>query len=297
MSHPVSDRVLLGLFRRFPPRSTIFMAAEGRAEQEYADEVRFPFWRFFGRGPELFAGARVLDLGCGYGGRPVRYLETGAKHVIGVEIGEDIVARCREFATARGVSDRLDFRVGTGEAIPAQPGEVDLVVMNDVMEHVVSPARTLAGCERVLAPGGRLAVVFPPYYDVTSGSHLHGYATRLPGLNALFSTERLKSAARRRLEEQGHPWREYLREVPTDKLWNQNGLTVRGFERLVAESGLEVEQQWRLGHLDHRVSDHRGRAQAIRRPAYAASELLARLPGVRELACTRVCALLRKPAS
>ena len=33
----VAERVLLELFRRFPPRSTIFLASAGRAEREYAD--------------------------------------------------------------------------------------------------------------------------------------------------------------------------------------------------------------------------------------------------------------------
>lgn len=291
---PVGDELLVRLFRRFPPRDTIFKESGPRAAAEYADEAAFGFERYFGRTAEgLFSGRDVLDLGCGYGGRPVRFAELGTRSVSGVEVSEEIVDHARSFAAEQGVD--IDFRVGTGEDLPYDDRSFDLIVMNDVMEHVVDPRKVLAECRRVLRPGGRLATVFPPYYDFSAGSHLHGYATRVPALNLFFPTRTLKRAALRRFAEQGIDHRPFLREVPTDKLWNQNGLTVRGFERAVARSGLRTEQQWMLGHLDHRISDHSGAAAAIRRPAFAVAEAAARLPLAREVFCARICALLVRP--
>jgi hypothetical protein len=44
----VAERVLLFLFRRFPPRETIFKDPGPRAAAEYEDELRFGFHEFFG---------------------------------------------------------------------------------------------------------------------------------------------------------------------------------------------------------------------------------------------------------
>jgi SAM-dependent methyltransferase len=289
-----ADAFLVWLFRRFPPHETIFKDPAPRAQQEYDDEQRFPFARYFGAGPELLGGRDVLDLGCGFGGRPVRFAEIGARSVHGLEIDAELVARARRFAAARSMP-AVTFDVGFGERIPCDDASFDLITMNDVMEHVIDPQRVLAECHRVLHPGGRLAVVFPPYYSFHGGSHLQGYATRAPGLNLLFPTRVLKRAAARRLREQGIDPRPFLREVPTDKLWNQNGLTVRGFAALVERGPFVVEQQWLLGHLDHRLSEHRGRAAALRRPMFLAAEAAARMPLLREAACLRIAALLRRP--
>lgn len=295
MAGTLAERVVLELFRRFPPRETIFKDPGPRPRAEYEDERAFSFSRFFGEdGATWLRGRDVLDLGCGYGGRTVRFAELGARSVAGVEIASELVEHARVFASASGVD--ADFREGAGEALPFADGSFDLILMNDVMEHVVAPAAVLAECRRVLRPGGRVALVFPPYYDFSGGSHLHGYATRLPALNLLFPTRTLKAAALRRFGELGIDHRPFLREVPSDKLWNQNGLTVRGFDAAVGASGFEVEQRRLIGHRDHRLADHRGAALAARSPMYAIAEAAANLPLLREVFCSRIAAVLRRPA-
>lgn len=289
----VLDRLLLAVFRAFPPRETIFKDPTTRPLEEYEDERRFGFHLFFGEGEEMWHGRDVLDLGSGFGGRPIAYLERGAKTVTGVEVSEEMLEHARRFAASRGERD-VTFRLGRGERIPSEDASFDLVVMNDVMEHVVSPADVLAECWRVLRPGGRLALVFPPYYDITAGSHLHGYATTFPGLNLVFSTRQLKSATSALLAERGVDTERFLREVPSDKLWNQNGLTVRGFKRLVRSSRFEPELMRFLGHADHRISGHRGFGAALRLPLFLLAELPAQFPLLQEAFCLRVCALLRK---
>src|SRR5262245_41817819 len=167
----LADRVLVGLFRTFPPRHTIFKESGARPAQEYADECRLPLWRYFGSTSEMFRGRDVLDVGCAYGGRTVRFAELGARTAVGVDIKPEMVAVATAFAADRG-ADNASFRLGADEAIPADDGSADLIVMNDVLEHVVSPRSILRECRRVLRPGGLAAIVFPPYYDVSAGSHL-----------------------------------------------------------------------------------------------------------------------------
>jgi SAM-dependent methyltransferase len=291
-----TDRLLLWSFRRFPPRESIFKESEGRAESEYVKEAENPFSKWFGIGPrEFFNDKDVLDLGSGFGGRPVRFLEVGARRVTGIEINEELVSYSRAFAEKKAVDvERLRFVVGEGERIPLANETFDLITMYDVMEHVVVPEQVLSECWRVLRPGGVLATVFPPYFELWGGSHLHGYATALPGLNLFFTTKALRSAATILMESQGIPYRRYLREEPTDKLWNMNGLTVRQFQRLVRQSPFRVDMMRYIGRHDRRMTKKAGGEAALLTPAFWLFEAAARLPLVREAYCSRICALLRK---
>ncbi|MDQ3740249.1 MAG: class I SAM-dependent methyltransferase [Actinomycetota bacterium] len=290
------EAVLLQLFRRFPPKESIFKAPEGRAETEYAAEDDVDNFRnhFSERYPDLFRDKDVLDLGSGFGGRTVKFLEYGAKRVVGLEVADHHVRVGRRFAEERGVGDRVSFVLGTGEEIPCADQGFDLVVMMDVMEHVIDPAQVLREIHRVLRPGGRVALIFPPYYDVTQGSHLHGYATRLPGLNLVFPTRTLRAATRRHVDEQGVEFDEYFRDVPSDKLWNQNGLTVRRWSRLVADSPLTEEWTYLMGHLQYRRLAEEGTLFGDAKPLYRAAQWAAEAPGLRELTCSRICAVLRR---
>jgi SAM-dependent methyltransferase len=284
----------LAIFRRFPVQDTIFKDPGPRAEAEYRSEIEAPFYRWFKSGPEMFAGKDVLDLGSGFGGRTTRFAELGAR-ATGVEIDDELVARARAFGLSRNLD--VTFLKGTGEAIPCEDNSFDLVTMFDVMEHVVSPPAVLKECLRVLRPGGAAAIVFPPYYDLTGGSHLHGYATTFPGLNLLFSTKALRSAATELLARQNIDWRRFLREAPSDKLWNQNGLTVWSFRSLVRRAGFLVRRFDCLGHMELRLSKHEGVALWWRAPFFLPAMVAARIPVVQEAFCSRVAAILVKPHS
>lgn len=48
----------------------------------------------------------------------------------------------------------IDYRVGSGEAIPLADGSIDCVVCVDVLEHVADIDRVLDEIARVLKPGG-----------------------------------------------------------------------------------------------------------------------------------------------
>jgi SAM-dependent methyltransferase len=289
-----SDPLLLAAFERFPPRATIFKASPGRPEEEFELEATRPFHHWFGlAADELFGGRDVLDLGSGFGGSAVWFERYGARSVVGVEVEEDKVSLAAEFASRVG-AENVAFALGRGEALPFAADSFDLITMYDVLEHVVSPRATFDECWRVLRPGGLLATVFPPYYDVLGGSHLHGYATRVPGLNLVFTTRQLRSACEKLLRRQGVDYERYLRSEPTDKLWNQNGLTVKGCLRMIAATDFRIQQVRLLGHRDLRVryEAHRGRRACYQLLAWAAQ-----VPYLREAFCSRVCALLEKAAA
>lgn len=103
----------------------------------------------------------------------------------------------------------------------------------------------------------------------------------------------LRAATLKLLENQQHDFEQFLRNEPTDKLWNMNGLTVHGFRRIARDAGFEADQLMCVGHLWSRQT-FEPRREIHWQALYAASALAARLPGIREIVGSRVCAVLRR---
>ena len=98
-----------------------------------------------------FRGRRVLDLGCG-GGFMAEALAGRGALVVGVDPAEPAIAAARDHATEAGLT--IDYRVGTGEALPVESCSMDVVVCVDVLEHVDDLEMVLTEIGRVLKPGG-----------------------------------------------------------------------------------------------------------------------------------------------
>ncbi len=276
-------RLALAIFRAYPPLPTnnVFKEVVGRPESEYNDEVKNPTPAMFSLPSNCFVGKDVVDLGSGYGGRTVRYAELGANSVTGIEVSKTHVDASVEFSEQKNSIAR--FLVGAGESIPLPDRCADLILMNDVMEHVVDPASVVAECSRILRSGGLFAVTFPPYYALDGGSHLHGYATRAPGLNIFFPTESLKDASKILFEEKQIDFRKFFREAPTDKLWNMNGLTIKKWDRIIDGSQFERTMMERVAFKPNAP-----------KPISLPFSLLANIPVLKEAFCRRTIEVLRK---
>lgn len=99
------------------------------------------------------AGARVLDLGCGVGQLLFGLRELGAL-VEGVDPDPQAVEFARESLGLEGV------RLGTHADVEGSRS-YDLVVLQDVVEHVLDPRALIAGAAELLAPGGFLYLWTP----------------------------------------------------------------------------------------------------------------------------------------
>ncbi|MCC6572378.1 MAG: class I SAM-dependent methyltransferase [Planctomycetes bacterium] len=98
---------------------------------------------------------RALDVGCGDG----RFLASVARaagkiwRCEGVEVGENGGRAARKAG--------ITVHAGLVEDLPLERGSYDLVWMQQVIEHVPFPPKTLARVQELLAPGGTLILETP----------------------------------------------------------------------------------------------------------------------------------------
>ena len=97
-------------------------------------------------------GRRVLDVGCGTGQYVRRIRELPA-----MSYGIDIeAARVRE-----GAAMTPGLMLASADALPFADGSFDVILLNEVIEHVGDERATLAESARVLSPGGHLVIYAP----------------------------------------------------------------------------------------------------------------------------------------
>jgi len=101
--------------------------------------------------------ARVLEVGCAHGGY-VALLGWAGYKATGTDLSPWV---------ARFAQETFGVTVLTGqvESQPFEPGSFDVVILNDVIEHLPDPAATLGHCARLLAKDGLFAIQTPEYVE------------------------------------------------------------------------------------------------------------------------------------
>jgi SAM-dependent methyltransferase len=109
---------------------------------------------------ELQPGERVLDLGSGAGFDCfLAARQVGPRGlVIGVDKTPEMVARARDNAVRAGAGN-VEFRLGEVERLPVADRSVDVILSNCVLNLVADKRAAFTEAWRVLAPGGRLAIL------------------------------------------------------------------------------------------------------------------------------------------
>ena len=216
---------------------------------------------------DMFADKEVLDMGCGAAGKSLYYVSLGARHVTGVDIVEHYRAEAEAMAEQLGFSDRFTFVIGSAYEMPFEDKRFDTVIMNDFMELVDNPSAALREAMRLVRPGGRIFINFPPYYHPT-GAHLSD-AINIPWVQLFYSDGALIKA-----------YKELIRGVPDEA------------ERLALRFYTDDDGVERIGYINKMtLKKFRGILRALSvtpqyyrevplRPYFA---LLAKLPGIKEL--------------
>ena len=100
------------------------------------------------------AGARVVDLGCGFGWFCRWARGNGAAHVLGIDVSEKMLARARASTADTAVAYvRADL-----EHLTLAPASFDLAYSSLALHYVVDLGGLLRALHRALVAGGRLVV-------------------------------------------------------------------------------------------------------------------------------------------
>jgi len=101
---------------------------------------------------------RIIDIGSGLGG-PSRYLAaTYGCQVSGIDLTSAFVETATALTARVGLSDRVDFRIGSALDLPFPDASFDCAWSQNVAMNIADRPRYYAEAHRVLRPGGRLAI-------------------------------------------------------------------------------------------------------------------------------------------
>ena len=173
--------------------------------EPHKEKNRFLYWLDGEEGHayrHVLKNVRVLDIGCGYC-ETLGYHKARGCEVYGVEADEN----------ARKIAERYGFNVHIGLFDPSQyePGYFDYVTMDQVLEHVIEPLKTLRDINNILKPGGKFIAAVPNPYALGRyffqrrwlawhlPFHRHFYSRRSIGILAKesgFIVETMRSATK-----------------------------------------------------------------------------------------------------
>ena len=136
-------------------------------------------------------GARILDFGCGTGAIVAMGLARGLD-IRGADTFADIYEGWQASvpAEARGAVHKIE-----AGRLPFADGAFDVVVSNQVFEHIADPAPALAEIARVLAPGGRFLAMFPvaeTWYEGHAKLYFAHWLAGAPALQSAYVSAMLK---------------------------------------------------------------------------------------------------------
>lgn len=101
---------------------------------------------------DVRSGERMLDVGCGAGVSLLEAVELGAE-AYGIEADPNVERIARELG--------LRIHQGNLEDEPFPGARFDLIVLNQVIEHIPEPDQALRKLLSRLTPDGRMVLVFP----------------------------------------------------------------------------------------------------------------------------------------
>ena len=168
----------------FPPEF-----AKRLVSAEYASGINAEAWRNYAnreiqRGRLIarqvrqhipLTGRRMLDVGCGYGGTLICFAEQGCD-VVGVEIDPERAGEGKKRIADVGI--KVDYRLDDvcSPGITERLGTFDIIVVQDVLEHVMDPGLTIRTLSSLLRKDGVIYVVVGNKYSPDQLLADHHYA-------------------------------------------------------------------------------------------------------------------------
>ncbi|WP_327701890.1 class I SAM-dependent methyltransferase [Streptomyces decoyicus] len=109
---------------------------------------------------KLERGARVADVGCGYGYSTTLMAQAFPRsHFDGFDFHGPSIEAARGLVAEQGLDDRVSFEVATAQDFPGE--DFDLITFFDCLHDIGDPGGALHHAEHALADGGTCMVVEP----------------------------------------------------------------------------------------------------------------------------------------
>jgi len=109
--------------------------------------------------PQLRAGMRLIDCGCGPGSITVDLARAVAPgDAIGIDLRADALTQGRTLARERGIAN-LAFQAASVYQLPYADDSFDAAFACAVLQHLSAPVAALREIRRVLRPGGVVGIV------------------------------------------------------------------------------------------------------------------------------------------
>ncbi len=194
----------------------------------------------------------ILEIGCGHGGICVFAAMNGAKKVVGIDLSDEALAIANSLKSKfveKGLrEDNLVFQKVFAEDLPFPNESFDLIIADNVFEHVSDLELTLIECKKVMMHGAIIyAPTFPSIYS-KFGPHLK-YGTKIPWLHIFFTEKAICQALYKRAVK--HPelklfeWYGGLINKPNTfrdvrRYQDLNYITNKKMKQAIKNSGLEL---------------------------------------------------------
>lgn len=144
------------------PAGAVYGSQYEVGTREFFDEVeRHRYQEYAPWMPEVmgfneFAGARLLEVGCGMGTDLLQYARGGVK-VTGIDLTPRSIEISRQHLSLYGEAG--EFGIADCERLPFADESFDVVYSNGVLHHTPDTAGAVREIHRVLTPGGQARVM------------------------------------------------------------------------------------------------------------------------------------------
>ena len=197
--------------------------------------------------PEL-RGARVLDLGCGFGWFARWAREMGAESVLGVDLSQRMLARAR----AQTQDPAITYVLADIEKLELADASFDLVYSSLALHYVEDLGAVCGKIRRFLVPGGRL--VFSVEHPIYTAPSNPGWRTEADGSRVW-------------------PVNNYLVEGRRVTDWIRPGVvkyhrTVSSYVNSLLEHGFHLLRLEEWGPSQEQIAEEPEWADEINRPAF-----------------------------
>ena len=235
---------------------------------------------------------RILDLGCGEASLSCQYAKSGAQWVVGCDRNDEEwpLENAKGYVRYKGLWGKVLLVQGDGVMLPFTDRSFDLIISNNVFDHIIELSKALEECYRVLQPGGQVVITFTPWYH-PGGFHLKDYIY-IPYANLLFSEKALLDvlldmAAENPKVADSIPG---LKRNPPPTSFDEMGLvlsrvTVSKFKKLLRGT------KFRVAHLELASFGQKTQNPVLK----AVLDLLTKVPLINEFFTSRIDCILEKP--